>query len=77
MGQGHQIFHVLLSLCTLIQQEALFQDFLWRRPALVRQYGEERLLLVCISVPCLAGCCAATTFIMRGRPRAGHMKIQE
>uniref|UniRef100_A0A674PBA0 Progestin and adipoQ receptor family member 8 n=1 Tax=Takifugu rubripes TaxID=31033 RepID=A0A674PBA0_TAKRU len=32
VGQGHQIFHVLLALCTLVQQEALFRDFLWRRP---------------------------------------------
>uniref|UniRef100_A0A3Q3VM03 Uncharacterized protein n=1 Tax=Mola mola TaxID=94237 RepID=A0A3Q3VM03_MOLML len=31
VGHSHQLFHVLLSLCTLAQQEALFLDFLWRR----------------------------------------------
>eukprot|EP00066_Takifugu_rubripes_P018793 XP_011608059.1 PREDICTED: membrane progestin receptor beta-like [Takifugu rubripes] len=76
VGQGHQIFHVLLALCTLVQQEALFRDFLWRRPGLVRQYGEERLLLVCTSVPCLALCCAATTF-KKGRLQSERMEMQK
>uniref|UniRef100_A0A3B4TPV0 Progestin and adipoQ receptor family member 8 n=1 Tax=Seriola dumerili TaxID=41447 RepID=A0A3B4TPV0_SERDU len=56
VGHGHQLFHILLSLCTLVQQEALFRDFLWRRPALVREFGEERLLLACASFPCLTLC---------------------
>lgn len=76
IGQGHQIFHVLLALCILVQQEALFRDFLWRRPGLVRQYGEERLLLVCTSEPCLALCCAATTF-RKGRLQSECIKMQK
>ncbi|XP_072237242.1 membrane progestin receptor beta-like [Leuresthes tenuis] len=57
IGHGHQLSHFLLSLCTLAQQEALFQDFLWRRPALVRDFGEERLLLACASFPCVILTC--------------------
>ncbi|XP_074481289.1 membrane progestin receptor beta-like [Sebastes fasciatus] len=76
VGHGHQLFHVLLSLCTLAQQEALFRDFLWRRPALVRTYGEERLLLACASFPCLTLCCAMTALAMRRRARAHLMREQ-
>ncbi|KAM7015979.1 membrane progestin receptor beta-like [Tautogolabrus adspersus] len=76
LGHSHQIFHILLSLCTLVQQEALFEDFLWRRPALVRQFGEERLLLACISFPCLALCCTMTALSMRRRAQAQLMKEQ-
>ncbi|XP_054471815.1 membrane progestin receptor beta [Anoplopoma fimbria] len=76
VGHGHQLFHVLLSLCTLVQQEALFQDFLWRRPALVREFGEQRLLLACASFPCLTLCCTMTALAMRRRARAQLMKEQ-
>ncbi|KAM8893453.1 membrane progestin receptor beta-like [Spinachia spinachia] len=62
---GRQLSRVLLSLCILAQQEALFQDFLWRRAALVRELGEERLLLACASLPGLAVCCTTTALAMR------------
>ncbi|XP_040018874.2 membrane progestin receptor beta-like [Gasterosteus aculeatus] len=64
----HQLSRLLLSLCVVAQQEALLQDFLWRRAALVRQLGEERLLLACASLPGLAMCCAATALSTR-RPK--------
>ncbi|XP_075939282.1 membrane progestin receptor beta-like [Anarhichas minor] len=76
VGHGHQLFHVLLFLCTLAQQEALFQDFLWRRPALVGEFGEERLLLACASFFCLTLCCAMTALVMRRRARAQLMKYK-
>nr|XP_046254105.1 membrane progestin receptor beta-like [Scatophagus argus] len=76
IGHGHQLFHILLSLCTLAQQEALFHDFLWRRPALVREFGEERLLLACASFPCLTICCMMTAGAMRGRAQVQLMKEQ-
>ncbi|XP_070821852.1 membrane progestin receptor beta-like [Chaetodon trifascialis] len=76
VGHGHQLFHILLSLCTLAQQEALFQDFLWRRPALVREFGERRLLLACASFPCLTLCCAMTAFAMRRKAQGQLMKEQ-
>ncbi|XP_071370964.1 membrane progestin receptor beta-like [Centroberyx affinis] len=76
IGHAHQLFHLLLSLATLAQQEALFQDFLWRRPALLRRFGERRLLLACASFPCLALCSALTAFAMRRRARTRLMKEQ-
>ncbi|XP_041646205.1 membrane progestin receptor beta-like [Cheilinus undulatus] len=76
LGHSHQLFHILLSLCTLVQQEALFEDFLWRRPALVRQFGEERLLLACISFPCQTLCCTMTALSMRRRVQDQLMKEQ-
>ncbi|XP_027137184.1 membrane progestin receptor beta-like [Larimichthys crocea] len=76
VGHSHQLFHVLLSFCTLAQQEALFQDFLWRRPALIREFGEQRLLLACASFPCLTLCCTITALAMRRRARDQLMKEQ-
>uniref|UniRef100_A0A3B4TSP9 Progestin and adipoQ receptor family member 8 n=1 Tax=Seriola dumerili TaxID=41447 RepID=A0A3B4TSP9_SERDU len=76
VGHGHQLFHILLSLCTLVQQEALFRDFLWRRPALVREFGEERLLLACASFPCLTLCCTITALAVRRRAQTQLMKEQ-
>ncbi|XP_042341284.1 membrane progestin receptor beta-like [Plectropomus leopardus] len=76
IGHGHQLFHILLSLCTLAQQEALFHDFLWRRPGLVRKFGEENLLLACASFPCLMLCCMMTALAMRRQAQAQLMKEQ-
>uniref|UniRef100_A0A3Q3GAY6 Progestin and adipoQ receptor family member 8 n=1 Tax=Labrus bergylta TaxID=56723 RepID=A0A3Q3GAY6_9LABR len=76
LGHSHQLFHILLSVCTLVQQEALFEDFLWRRPALLRRFGEERLLLACLSFPCLTLCCTMTALFMRRRAQAQLMKEQ-
>ncbi|CAJ1049954.1 membrane progestin receptor beta-like [Xyrichtys novacula] len=76
VGHSHQLFHVLLSLCTFVQQEALFEDFLRRRPALVRHFGEERLLLACVSFPCLTLCCTMTALAMRRRAQAQLTKEQ-
>uniref|UniRef100_A0A3Q1EEA4 Progestin and adipoQ receptor family member 8 n=1 Tax=Acanthochromis polyacanthus TaxID=80966 RepID=A0A3Q1EEA4_9TELE len=47
IGHAHQLSHILSALGTLVQQEALFHDFLWRRPTLIRRFGEQRLLLDC------------------------------
>lgn len=70
VGHSRQLFHILLSFCTLAQQEALFQDFLWRRPAMVRIYGEWRLLLACTSFLCLTLCSTLTALTMMRRARA-------
>uniref|UniRef100_A0A3Q0T2H6 Progestin and adipoQ receptor family member 8 n=1 Tax=Amphilophus citrinellus TaxID=61819 RepID=A0A3Q0T2H6_AMPCI len=74
IGHSHQLFHILLSLCTLAQQEALFHDFLWRRPAMVREFGEEHLMLACASFSCLVLCCAMTALAMRQQVQAQLMK---
>ncbi|KAM4593319.1 membrane progestin receptor beta-like isoform 1-T2 [Odontesthes bonariensis] len=70
VGHGHQLSHVLLALCALAQQEALFRDFLWRRPALFRQFGAGRLLRACASFPCLALTCAGTAAAVSRRAQA-------
>uniref|UniRef100_A0A665WVB6 Progestin and adipoQ receptor family member 8 n=1 Tax=Echeneis naucrates TaxID=173247 RepID=A0A665WVB6_ECHNA len=73
----HQLFHILLTFCMLVQQEALFQDFVWRRPVLARQFGEEWLLLACASFLCLTFCCAVMALAMRRRAQAELMKGDE
>lgn len=71
VGHSHQLFHLLFCIGALVQQEALLRDFLWRRPALVRELGEERLLLACASFPCLILSCVATALagMRNGRRR--------
>ncbi|XP_059927367.1 membrane progestin receptor beta [Gadus macrocephalus] len=76
VGHGHQLFHLLLALCTLAQQEALFQDFLSRRPAMIRDFGEGSLLLACGSFPLLALCSGLIAFLMRRRARMRLWKEQ-
>ncbi|XP_029281293.1 membrane progestin receptor beta [Cottoperca gobio] len=53
VGQGHQIFHLLLSLCTMFQLEALFQDYARRRDTVVAVFGERQLWWACVSFPTL------------------------
>ncbi|KAM4744982.1 membrane progestin receptor beta-like isoform 2-T3 [Anableps anableps] len=67
LGHSRQLRHVLLSLLLVAQQEALFLDFLWRRPALLRLFGEERLLLVGSSCLWLSFCCGVTALALRRR----------
>uniref|UniRef100_A0A3Q1IP91 Uncharacterized protein n=1 Tax=Anabas testudineus TaxID=64144 RepID=A0A3Q1IP91_ANATE len=69
-GHSHQLFHILLSFCMLTQQEALFQDFLWQRQGLVREFGEKHLLMACVSFACLLLCCMMTALIMTIRAQA-------
>lgn len=74
-GQGHQIFHVLLSLCTLSQLEALFQDYARRRDTVVELFGERQLWWACVSFPVLFVCCILTTLIaMRHMSKALQSK---
>ncbi|KAM9860601.1 membrane progestin receptor beta-like [Aulostomus maculatus] len=70
IGHSHQLFHVLLSTYMLVQQEALFKDFLRRRPSLIRMFGEERLLLASASFLSLVFCCLMTAFTMSQRAKA-------
>ncbi|XP_029354472.1 membrane progestin receptor beta-like [Echeneis naucrates] len=69
MNNATLLLHVL--------QEALFQDFVWRRPVLARQFGEEWLLLACASFLCLTFCCAVMALAMRRRAQAELMKGDE
>lgn len=63
VGQGHQIFHLFLSLCTLFQLEALFQDYARRRNTVVEVFGERQLWWACVSFPALFLCCILTAFV--------------
>ncbi|XP_071770347.1 membrane progestin receptor beta [Centroberyx gerrardi] len=63
VGQGHQIFHLFLSLCTLCQLEALFQDYARRRDTVVEVFGERQLWWACVSFPALILCCVLTALI--------------
>ncbi|XP_047219941.1 membrane progestin receptor beta-like isoform X2 [Girardinichthys multiradiatus] len=67
LGHSCQLFHVLLSLCMVVQQEALFRDFLWSRPALPRLFGEEHLLLACASILWVTFSCSLTALALRRR----------
>lgn len=74
-GQGHQIFHVLLSLCTLSQLEALFQDYARWRDTVVELFGERQLWWACVSFPVLFVCCILTALIaMRHMSKALQSK---
>lgn len=63
VGQGHQIFHVLLSMCTIFQLEALFQDYARRRDTAVEVFGERQLWWACVGFPGLFACCVVTALL--------------
>lgn len=63
VGQGHQIFHVFLSLCTIFQLEALFQDYAQRRHTMVEVFGEGQLWWACVAFPVLFLCCLITAVL--------------
>ncbi|XP_042371961.1 membrane progestin receptor beta [Plectropomus leopardus] len=63
VGQGHQIFHLFLSLCTVSQLEALFHDYSKRRDAVMEVFGERQLWWACVSFPALILCCILTALI--------------
>lgn len=66
VGQGHQIFHVFLSLCTVFQLEALFRDYARRRDTLVEVFGEGQLWWACIYFLALfVGCILTAAVMMR------------
>ncbi|MED6244998.1 hypothetical protein ATANTOWER_029367 [Ataeniobius toweri] len=63
VGQGHQVFHLFLSLCTVFQLEALFLDYARRRDMVVDVFGERQLRWACVSFPALFMCCILTALI--------------
>ncbi|XP_062293532.1 membrane progestin receptor beta [Scomber scombrus] len=73
VGQGHQIFHLFLSLCTMFQLEALFQDYARRRDMVVEVFGERQLWWACVSFPALLLICISTALITM---RHVHTQLQ-
>ncbi|NP_001118123.1 membrane progestin receptor beta [Oncorhynchus mykiss] len=67
MGQGHQIFHLFLSLCTLCQLEALFPKTMavGGRYSACNLYGERQLWFAGVSFLALALCSTLTAVVMR------------
>ena len=60
LGQGHQVFHVLLALCSFTQLEALLVDARRQGPG---AFGEEEVLRACLLLPLVAGCCLLTALL--------------
>ncbi|XP_041927566.1 membrane progestin receptor beta-like [Alosa sapidissima] len=84
LGHGHQIFHLFLALCTLVQQEALFRDFRARWRTLERVHGRDRLIGACASFPTLVLCSLLTAGVMccyakrklKARPKKRSSRIK-
>uniref|UniRef100_H2MNF9 Progestin and adipoQ receptor family member VIII n=1 Tax=Oryzias latipes TaxID=8090 RepID=H2MNF9_ORYLA len=74
VGQGHQAFHVFLSMCTLLQLEALFRDYARRRETVVEVFGERQLWWGCATFPVLLMCCFLTALLTM---RYTDKKLQE
>ncbi|KAJ8290164.1 hypothetical protein GJAV_G00009490 [Gymnothorax javanicus] len=68
VGQGHQVFHVLLVLCTLMQIEAVRLDYGSRRALYEHLHGDLAHDSVALFV--FTACCSAlTAFCLRQRVR--------
>ncbi|XP_028836006.1 membrane progestin receptor alpha-B [Denticeps clupeoides] len=76
IGQGHQIFHVFLVLCTLVQIEAIRLDYSERRALYERLHGDLAHDAVALFI--FTACCSAlTAFYMRKRVRAALQEKME
>ncbi|TSN30232.1 Membrane progestin receptor beta [Bagarius yarrelli] len=65
IGHGHQIFHILLVMCTICQMEAVFKDFLVQRSSVVQVHGEQSVWLATGSFFILFVCSMLTAAQMR------------
>ncbi|XP_020783121.1 membrane progestin receptor beta-like [Boleophthalmus pectinirostris] len=65
LGHSRQLLQVLLTLSIVCQQEALLQDFSWRRAGLVRRVGEESLLWSCAVFSVVTLSCSVTALALR------------
>ncbi|XP_066533742.1 membrane progestin receptor beta [Hoplias malabaricus] len=65
VGQGHQIFHIFLVLCTMCQIEAVCKDFLKQQHLILEVHGESTILLAGGSFFILVLCSLLTAAVMR------------
>ncbi|XP_053123731.1 membrane progestin receptor alpha [Hemicordylus capensis] len=63
VGQGHQIFHMFLILCTLTQVEAVLLDYETRRPIYTQLHGDLAPLFSALCLLVLV-CCSLTALYM-------------
>jgi len=78
VGQGHQIFHVLLNLCTLSQIRASHLDYLGRRRLYVRLHGDgEADLCVGLYLLTVAGCTLIAAVMVAKVRRVLDDKVQK
>lgn len=64
LGQGHQLFHVLLVLCTLCQIQACYLDYVGRRTLYVHLHrAGEAACFVVLYVATLVSCCCIAAFM--------------
>uniref|UniRef100_A0A8C6SNE5 Progestin and adipoQ receptor family member VII, b n=1 Tax=Neogobius melanostomus TaxID=47308 RepID=A0A8C6SNE5_9GOBI len=76
IGQGHQIFHVLMAACALMQIAALRMDFSERRPLYERLHGDLAHDAVALFI--FTTCCSAlTVFYVRKRVKASLCTKQD
>ncbi|XP_063054197.1 membrane progestin receptor alpha-B [Engraulis encrasicolus] len=64
LGQGHQIFHVCLVLCTLVQIEAVRLDYLERRPLYERLHAGDDVAHDAVAMFIFMACCSALTAVL-------------
>ncbi|XP_061111021.1 progestin and adipoQ receptor family member VII, a [Conger conger] len=69
VGQGHQLFHALLVLCTLCQIHASHLDYASRRPLYARLHGDGEARFVLGLYVATAIACALIAGFMAGRVR--------
>uniref|UniRef100_A0A672KEY5 Membrane progestin receptor alpha-B-like n=2 Tax=Sinocyclocheilus grahami TaxID=75366 RepID=A0A672KEY5_SINGR len=76
IGQGHQIFHVFLVLCTVVQIEAVRLDYSERGPLYESLHGDLAHDAVALFI--FTACCSAlTAFYVRKRVKAYLEEKQE
>ncbi|CAG5927876.1 unnamed protein product [Menidia menidia] len=64
VGQGHQIFHLFLSMCTIFQLEALFRDYARRQHTVLEIFGERQLWWAFLAFLALFISCILTALII-------------
>ncbi|KAF7242504.1 Membrane progestin receptor alpha [Varanus komodoensis] len=76
VGQGHQIFHVFLTLCTLTQVEAVLLDYGTRQPIYSRLHGGLAPLFSALCL-LLVVCCSLTALYMTAKVRGKLHRKEE
>lgn len=74
VGQGHQLFHVFLSICTLSQLEAVLLDYKGRQEIFLQRHSPLSVYMACLSFFLLIACSTTTAALIRRKVKARLMK---